>query len=110
MRSIGETRTRSAWMRAAEHLGRHGPETTIDPMLRSLCMSGEKALTLISRSGQVRAHFGTPLEPESYVAWRTSAISIFLHGDIPTRLNLKLGAAGTVIAKASWDVGEPPYL
>lgn len=88
-------------MRAARHLGKDAPPTTISPALRSLCFAGEKAITVIGRSGEYWGQLGTPLDPEAYSAWKVDAVSVYYHGELPPSLALGLGPAGSVTVEAS---------
>lgn len=103
MRGRGETRERSPWVKATK-LGPDHPVTTLHPLLRTLCMQGEKALSMKAKRGQEPvAHFGSPPDPENWVAWRTDAISIFLFGDVPATVEMALGDAADVVVTVGWS-------
>lgn len=102
MRGKGETRERSPWVKATK-LGADHPQTTIDPLLKTLCMQGEKALSIkASRGHEPVAHFGTPGDPERWKAWREDAISIFLLGEVPSKVSFALGPAADVVVEVEW--------
>jgi hypothetical protein len=68
-------------------------------------MQGEKAISIVSgRDRGCMAHFGTPAEPEVYVAWRVDAISLYLRGELPEAVTLTLGDAADVRVEVTWPV------
>lgn len=90
-------------------LGKDSPRTTIDPLLRAICMNGDKAISVIAfRGDPPKAQVGTPLDAEAFVVWRVDAISIFFHGDLPTSIDLGVTPGAGVRVTAVWEQPDSP--
>ncbi|MGH9042719.1 MAG: hypothetical protein ACRDZ3_21100 [Acidimicrobiia bacterium] len=79
------------------------PETHLAPGLLALCHSGERAVSVFLRpDGDAYAALGSPMDPEAYAVFRTDGVYVFLRGDVPATLDLRLEAGGTVAVRAGY--------
>lgn len=80
------------------------PDTHLAPGLAALCHAGERAVTVFARPGaDGLATLGSPMDPEAFVVWRASGVSVFLRGEVPTRLELWLDDTAAVAVRATYD-------
>ena len=80
------------------------PETHLAPTLLALCHSGERAVTVFVRPGAAGvAALGSPMDPEAFVVWRTSGVYVFLRGEVPARLELRLDRGAVVAVSADYE-------
>ncbi len=106
---VSSSDPKSPWHRAARRLGADSPRTTLDPTLRTICMNGDHAISVIAhRGGPSSAQVGTPLDAEAFVAWRVEGVSVFFHGDLPVSIELRCTPGAEVVATAEWGEHDLP--